>query len=297
MSDDREFLRATTDWLAAGSDRTPPRAIDGVLLAVRTTRQERVLPNPWRNIDMNALGKALIAATAVVAIALAWISFGPSGNSVGVSPTPSPTPTSSPTPTPIPMPPWTSNPGPSLQAGARYVTTDPFPIRLSFVAPAGWAGNVGGPNAVWAGPAWNGSDLSFQLNTTVSKDPCHPEQGAVQPSPGPRTDELVAAIIGRPGLAPTTPTSTTIGGRPATTFRLMLSAPPSSCTNGTYLLWQLPLGATNELQTGMSQRVWVLDTAAGPLVVDAVDAGDATPAQQQALQQAIDSIQFEPTTN
>ncbi len=78
MSDDREFLRATSDWLEAGSDRTPPKAVDAVLLAVRTTRQDRVLPNPWRSIDMSGLAKALVAATAVVAIALALINFGPS---------------------------------------------------------------------------------------------------------------------------------------------------------------------------------------------------------------------------
>ena len=79
MSGDREFLRATTDWLEAGSDRTPSNAVDAVLLAVRTTRQDRVLPNPWRYIDMNAFAKALVVATAVVAVALAWINFGPSG--------------------------------------------------------------------------------------------------------------------------------------------------------------------------------------------------------------------------
>ena len=102
MSDDRDFQRATTDWLEAGSDRTPPKAVDAVLLAVRTTRQDRVLPNPWRQFDMNALAKALVAATAVVAIALAWFNLGPSGNGVGVIPAPTPTPSPTPThPTPV----------------------------------------------------------------------------------------------------------------------------------------------------------------------------------------------------
>src|SRR6476661_9028548 len=79
-TDDRDFWRATTDWLEAGSDRTPPDAVEGVLLAIRTTRQERVLRSPWRPISMNTLGKALIAATAVVAIAFVWINLRPSGD-------------------------------------------------------------------------------------------------------------------------------------------------------------------------------------------------------------------------
>ncbi len=290
MSSDREFWRATTDWLEAGSDRTPPAAIDAVLLAVRTTRQERVLPSPWRPIDMTLIGRAILAAAAVMAIAFAWINFGPSNpGTVGGAPTPTP----SPTPTPLPVPVWDSNPGPALQAGARYVTTEPFPIRLSFVAPVGWAANEGGPYAVWAGPALDGDWIGFERNLTVYSDPCHSESGTV-PIAGTASD-LVQAIVGRPGLAPTTPTATTIGGRPATTFRLTLAAPlGTNCTNNTYLLWKLPLGATEELLTGVSDRVWILDTAAGPLVIVTADSRADTPALQQQIQQVLDSIRFEP---
>jgi hypothetical protein len=266
MTDDREFWRATTDWLEAGSDRTPPPAIDAVLLAVRTTRQERVLPIPWRPNDMTLIGRAILAAAAVVAIAFALINFGPSNRgTVGGAPTPTP----SPTPTPLPIPLGSSNPGPSLQAGARYVTVDPFPIRLTFVAPAGWAGNEGGPYAVWAGPARTGVSVSFQRGMTVYYDPCQPDSGPV-PS-GQTASDLVHAITARRWMAPSTPTSTTLGGRPATTFRLALdesiAGSLQTCTNGTYTLWKLPLGATEEFRIGMAERVWVLDTASGPLVV------------------------------
>jgi len=100
-TDDRDFWRATTDWLEAGSDRTPPDAVEGVLLAIRTTRQERVLRSPWRPISMNMLGKALIAATAVVAIAFAWINFGPANkNRVAAGPVSTPTPSAAPNATP-----------------------------------------------------------------------------------------------------------------------------------------------------------------------------------------------------
>jgi hypothetical protein len=197
----------------------------------------------------------------------------------------------SPLATLIPVPLGGSTPGSPLQAGARYVITDPFPVRLSFVAPSGWAGNIGGPYAVWTGPAATGDSLLFQANPKVFVDPCHPEQGTVAPSKSATVGDLVQAILSRPGLAKTTPTSATLGGLSATSFRLSVSGSLRDCSSGTYLLWELPLGATNELQTGMSERVSVVDVNGLPLVVLAVDAGDAN--QQQAIQQVLDSIQFE----
>jgi hypothetical protein len=265
----------------------------------------------------NRLLLSALAVAAVLAIAVAWLSFSPSGTRTGeaaaglTAPSvdrttvassdaelPSPGPVlasgSGIASSPLPIPRGNSNPGSPLEAGARYVTSDPFPVRLSFVAPSGWAGNIGGPYAVWAGPAATGDALSFQLNLTVIADPCHPDQGTVATSTPPTAADLVQAIISRPGLARATPTPASLGGRPATSFRLTLSAPASECSNGTYLLWQLPLGATNELQTGMSERISVIDVNGLPLVVTAVDTTGETAAERQAIQQAIDSIEFEP---
>ena len=210
---------------------------------------------------------------------------------------PAPTPSSTRTPAPssastlLPIPHGDSTPGSPLQAGARYVTADPFPIRLSFVAPADWAGNVGGPYAVWTGPSATGNSLSFQLDPAVYADPCHPAQGSVA-SVGPTAGDLVHALVSRPGLARTTPTSSKLGGLPATSLTLKLGPPTiRDCSNGAYVLWELPLGATNELQPGMSERVWVVDVAGQALVVEADDTGGR--AAQQQIQQALDSIQFE----
>jgi hypothetical protein len=197
----------------------------------------------------------------------------------------------SPVPTLIPVPPGDSTPGSPLEAGARYVTPNPFPIRVSFVAPPDWAGNTGGPNAVWTGPAATGNDLSFQMNLEVPKDPCHPEKGMVALSATPTVDALVNALTDRRGLADTTPKSTTLGGLPATSFRLRLEGPTGSCTNDTHLIWKLPLGATNELQSGTIERVSVVEVAGQPLVVTAVDAGDAT--VNHRIQQLLDSVRFE----
>lgn len=65
---DQLFERAVVDWLEDGSDRTPRRAIDGVLLAVKTTPQERDLRIPWRFFHMPAFTRATgLAAVALVA--------------------------------------------------------------------------------------------------------------------------------------------------------------------------------------------------------------------------------------
>lgn len=298
MTDDRDFRRATTDWLEAGSDRTPPGAVDAVLLAVRTTRQDRPLPVPWRSFPMQSLARLMVAAAAVVAIAVVWLNVGPSRTDVGGVSAASPAPTlvpsaiPSPSPTPIPIPPGSSTPGSPLQAGARYTTADPFPVAVSFVAPAGWVGNIGGQYSVFAGPAASGDDLRLQLFNKVYSDPCHPEKGTVVV--GTTAQSLIDAIIGRPGLGPTDMTSTTLGGQPATKFALALEHPLVGCTDGTYRIWELPLGATNELTPRMVEDVWVVETHAGPLVVTAVYSNDSTILPDQGLEHAVESMQITP---
>ncbi len=70
MSDDRAFENATSEWLESGSDGTPPHAIEAVLLAIRTTPQERDLRVPWGTVHMPAVLRfaALVAIVAVAAV-------------------------------------------------------------------------------------------------------------------------------------------------------------------------------------------------------------------------------------
>lgn len=100
---ERSFEQAVGDWLETGSDRTPAPAIDAVLLAVKTTPQERDLGIPWRFPRMTTsmrLGAA-IAIVAVVGIGALYLTRGPTPG-VGGTPTPSPTvlPTAAPSPSP-----------------------------------------------------------------------------------------------------------------------------------------------------------------------------------------------------
>jgi hypothetical protein len=93
---DQLFDRAVRDWLEDGSDRTPSTAIDAVLLAVKTTPQERDLRIP-RRFNLMPTYLRLAAGIAIVAIVgvgvLAFNTRLPgSGSSTPVPPTATPAP-------------------------------------------------------------------------------------------------------------------------------------------------------------------------------------------------------------
>jgi hypothetical protein len=94
MNDKRDFDRAVDRWLDDGSDATPPEVIDAVLLAVRSTPQERDFRVPWRTTSMTSyLRVAAVIALAVIASTAATFTFGPGGSGIGgtgASPSPSP---------------------------------------------------------------------------------------------------------------------------------------------------------------------------------------------------------------
>jgi hypothetical protein len=112
MNDDRAFERATREFLEEGSDRTSAATIDAVLLAVRTTPQERDLRIPWRTVPMSN-SMRLVAAIVVIAVAAvaAFNLFGSSSGVGGLASSPpasavvaSPTPSSPPSPSPSAQP-------------------------------------------------------------------------------------------------------------------------------------------------------------------------------------------------
>jgi hypothetical protein len=146
---DLGFERAVNEWLDDGSDRTPQRAIDGVLLAVKTTPQERDLRIPWRFPRMTALTRATsIAAVALVAVVGAGgLYLVGTGSTTPPRPTdtaPSSTPVSSPDPTPIHAG-WTT-----YTSGVHGFSLK-FPAGWSVLAPAGrdWRPGDTYPDEPW----------------------------------------------------------------------------------------------------------------------------------------------------
>jgi hypothetical protein len=96
---DRAFDRAVSDWLEDGSDRTPPPAINAVLLAVRTTPQDRTPWSPRRFTYMPSYMRlvASIAVVAVVGAGAIWYAGqnanvgGPTSSPTAAAATPPPT--------------------------------------------------------------------------------------------------------------------------------------------------------------------------------------------------------------
>ena len=323
-TDDRDFWRATTDWLEAGSDRTPPDAVEGVLLAIRTTRQERVLRSPWRPISMNTLGKALIAATAVVAIAFAWINFGPTNkNSVGTSPVPTPTPSAAPEGTPSASPTATptaaASPSPSIMTSSDLASLAPgrytFATRvpnpaISFSVPSGWDANqllVGRGATAVDGPGAAGAWMLDYPFDHGFKNPCT-DHTPVVPAAGSGPIGLLNVIAHQPGIRPGPITDVTVGGIPGKAIDYTVTADPTTCGNGVDAFWiwgTCPAPATVGCEMigtgdrrygvvkGAHERAYAIPVGGKIYTFATSQPAGLSAADRLQLQQFLDSIVFE----
>ena len=98
---DQLFERAVRDWLEDGSDRTPRPAIDAVLLAVKTTRQERDLRIPRRFKQMPTYMRLAAGIAIVAVVGVGVLAYFTGGPNTGAPPTPAPTTQATPTPSPL----------------------------------------------------------------------------------------------------------------------------------------------------------------------------------------------------
>src|SRR6476661_4478163 len=141
MNDDHDFERATRALLDDGSDRIPAATIDAVLLAVRTTPQERDLRIPWRTTTMSAPMR-LFAAIAIVLI-VGVAAFNLLGSSPGLGGVASPSPTaaqSAPAPTPTPN----ASPTPYAINTATWTAYTSQRYGFSIGHPVDWPLSTGG---------------------------------------------------------------------------------------------------------------------------------------------------------
>jgi len=284
MNDD-EFERIARSWLADGPASMSDRALRSALDEIHSTRQHRAMAPVRRLMSMgNTFRLAALAAAIMLATVVAGSRISPLGGGVGGADAPSPTtgPSTSPTPRLMTTGDWAP-----LEPGT-YVTGDPFLVRVTFTVPAGWEGNMGGPYAVFLGTA--GPDmLRFQIFNKVYADPCDASPVLLDPLPGPSVDDLVNALAGLPGLQITSPTDVTLGAYQGKQLTLGVPAGGGPCR-----VWELPLGATNDMLGGEQQRVLVLDIDGQRLVIDVPDSVGLTPETKAEVQAVLDSIHIEP---
>jgi hypothetical protein len=296
MSDDRAFERAMDNWLADGSDRTPLPVVDAVLLAVKTTPQERDLRIPWRTPPMSAPLRlaAGIAIVAVIGFAALTVFRPGTGPGTVSSPTPSATLVPSPSPTslvdgarrlPITGP---------IEPGRYYIEKSLWSAAtFSFTMPAGWSAQNGGlvkhqddsEREITFGPA---------VVDTLFADPCGTNETVAI---GPTAEDLIAALSELPGPEVGDPADITIGDRPARSVEL--TVPPSTdvatCDppNGLQV-WIDRAGNYLILGANVPARVVAMDVADGRFVL-ASSRRETTPSGDVAeLEAILASIQFEP---
>ncbi|HEY5520144.1 MAG TPA: hypothetical protein VIK08_05765 [Candidatus Limnocylindrales bacterium] len=290
-------MRSTRDpdllikaFLDEGIDELPDRSFDAVRTAIDQTRQWAVI-GLWKEPQIMNATRLAIAAVAIVVVAVLAIKFLPTTN-VGPAPTPTLTPSASPapTPTPTPMSLQVNSNGPAAIEAGTYAAASPFLVPLTFTVPADWWGTIGGPNLVALSHSDGHVVISMQLFTKVFADPCHNNLGLLSPLPGDTVDDLVTTLTKMPSVTASAVTDATIGGLP--TKQLTLTAPASftGCTltsDGFYRIWQLPLGATNDLTPGEVDRIWILEVDGQRLVIDTNG-----PRDNSVLQGVLDSINF-----
>jgi hypothetical protein len=187
-----------------------------------------------------------------------------------------------------------SEPVQSLEAGP-YLIGAPFPVRIGFTMPPGW--HADGVRSTLAALGLEGGGLTFTVVEGVYADPCHLEEGLLDPGVGPTADDLASALAGLPGVRVSGPTDTTVGGRPA--LALTVTAPESfeSCTESDggplFRLWGVP--EWHWLDPGERNRLWIVEVGAVRLVISAEEYPDASPAALAALNEVIASIDIEPS--
>jgi hypothetical protein len=291
MTDDQAYERAASEWLESGSDRTPPWVVDAVLLAIRSTPQERDLRVPWRSNLMPAYMR-LAAAAAIVAVlgvgALAYLNRGPDVGTVQPSQTPSTAP-------PSPSPAVLRN-GP-LTAGA-YTTQTVFPVPIMVTVPDGWAAltATGRTVSILDTGEDGAAYLGFWIVDAAERDPCG--LGGVGDTPvGPTVSDLAAALAGAPGFDATGPTAVSVDGIDGEYVEL--TGPLPGCSAPEVELWRTADGSCRCMEPiAERNRLWILDVDGNRLVIDAVDyaASDGgqgtTAADLEDLEGMIDSIRI-----
>jgi len=279
---DRSFETAMHTWLEDGSDRTPPAAIDAVLLAVMTTPQERDLRIPRRFSQMPTYMRLAAGIAIVAVLGVGALVYFNDGSNVGPQSTAAPS--ASPAPASTPASPLAEGP----LAPGRY-SYDPDGMRVTMTLPAGWSGVSG--SAIGKAPFElpSGVGLGFAQPTTVFRDPCAPATSA-EPV-GPTVDNLVAALADLPNVTGATQVDATISGFSGTHLTFVVDTTGIDCVMGLYGQGSFIRAAEN----GQRQDLWVLDVGGTRLVIDGATFPETLAKDRAEMLAIVDTLVIEPT--
>jgi hypothetical protein len=303
MNSRRDPNLVIQSFLAEGIDELPDRSFDAVRTAIDQTRQWAVI-GPWKEPQIMTATRFALIAAAIAVLAVVAIRFLPSTN---IGPAPAPTPTVAPTLTPSPTPSPTRSPTPSFPITASgpepivagtYSIGNPFLVPLSFAVPTSWMGNIGGAYAVFLAKSFGTNNVSFTLDQSLYADACHVTAGFASATPGPSTDDLAMAFTKIKGLTSTGPTDVTIGGYPGKQVTLTSPTDVSACDTeqgGLFRIWRLPLGGTEDIGPGWTDRLTVVDVGGGQrLVIQSSGPSNESDAAKADVNSIISSLAIKP---
>ncbi len=298
MNASRDPDRLIHAFLTEGQYELADRVYDVLRGEIDETRQRAGIGS-WRTPTMLNFAKLAIAAAAVVAVAVVGINL-LAGNNGGVgggptqppaTATPAPTPTSA--PTPVPTEPGFAPSGP-LALGRHTFTSGGLGFSID-IQSAGWVSN--GSFGIVQSTGVKTDDLGFifwpsEAAIGVYADPCAHTQGPVI---GAFPAELAAAVAALPGTDLVDgPTDVTVGGYPAKHVAIRvrddIGCPPMS-----FYMWYgaTPGDARYASELGSTVNSWIVDVNGTIAWIDGETSNGAGPEPQQALQEIVDSIQFE----
>jgi hypothetical protein len=160
------------------------------------------------------------------------------GSLVGASPEP--------TPRLAPADAW-----PPLEPGVPYYID--APVRVTFSVPAGWTYSFTNPAGSVVINEQQTAAVGWYVTTNLFADPCHWQEGPLDPPVGPSVDDLVAALKRLPGFIVTGPSPSTIGGLPAQSLTVVLTVSPADCDQSQMKVW-------SEMPTGGRDTYWGTST-------------------------------------
>jgi hypothetical protein len=169
-----------------------------------------------------------------------------------------------------------------------------LPHRMLISVPAGWERFDGElPAITWqdAEPP-SGAAISFWTVGNLVADPCHPEDGLLEPPVGRSAEDLADALTNVPGYQATQPEAVSLQGFDGLFLELRAPTETTTCTDGVLKLWETD-GRQLGQGPGEKSLVWIINLDGVRLVIVASHHADTTDETVAELHSIVDSVAFE----